>query len=368
MNNTRMKNAMMKEAVMKETIIKETKKNLLSTTDKPTLLATQPFKNLSRFVLMGVTATALTLTSTAYAEQKLKGTVSIDGSSTVFPISEAVAEEFLAVQPRVRVTVGVSGTGGGFKKFLAGEIDINDASRPVKAKETKVATEKNIKFIELPVAYDGLSVIVNKNNDWVDYLTVAELNKLWQPGSTVKTWRDIRSSWPDKAIRLYGPGTDSGTFDYFTETINGKSGASRPDYTASEDDNALVQGISGDLNSLGYFGFAYYAANKDKLKLVPIDGGTGPVAPDATTINNGSYAPLSRPIFIYLRNSALDRPEVRAFTLFYINNAAQLATEVGYIPLPNRVYQGALKRISNRETGTAYSGSDNSRAANLLTP
>ncbi len=332
-----------------------------------------PIKKLSRLALIGSAATAILLANnlfanTAYANEELKGTVALDGSSTVFPISEAVAEEFLAVQPRVRVTVGVSGTGGGFKKFLAGETDINDASRPIKAKEIKVATEKNVAFIELPVAFDGLSVIVNKNNTWVDYMSVAELKKLWQPGSTVKTWRDIRPSWPDQEIRLYGPGTDSGTFDYFTETINGKSGASRPDYTASEDDNALVQGISGDVNALGYFGFAYYAANKDKLKLVPINGGNGPVSPSAITINNGSYAPLSRPIFIYLRNSALDREEVRVFAQFYINNAAKLATEVGYIPLPGDVYQRALKRISDRETGTAYSGDQTSRATNLLTP
>ncbi|MBL4865376.1 MAG: PstS family phosphate ABC transporter substrate-binding protein [Pseudomonadales bacterium] len=327
-----------------------------------------PLKKLFSFTLLLTSVTAMTLTSAAIAGEKLRGTVSLDGSSTVFPISKAVAEEFLAVQPRVRVTVGVSGTGGGFKKFLAGETDINDASRPIKATELKVASEKGIEFLELPVAYDGLSVIVNKNNHWVDHLSVAELNKIWQPGSTVKNWNDIRPGWPNQPIRLYGPGTDSGTFDYFTETINGKSGRSRPDYTASEDDNTLVRGISGDINALGYFGFAYYAANKDKLKLVPIDGGNGPVAPSAVTINNGSYAPLSRPIFIYLRKSALDRPEVQAFAKFYINNAAQLATEVGYIPLPKQVYQRAMERIKNRETGTAYSKNTSLHAANLLAP
>ena len=354
---------------MRNTLVGTSESALFKTlTLKALILKRRPLKNLSRFILMGTTATAIALTGTAYAGTKLKGTVSLDGSSTVFPISEAVAEEFLAVQPRVRVTVGVSGTGGGFKKFLAGETDINDASRPIKAKEIKVAVEKGIMFLELPVAFDGLSVIVNKNNDWVDYMSVAELKKLWQPGSTVKTWHDIRPSWPKQVIRLYGPGTDSGTFDYFTETINGKSGASRPDYTASEDDNALVQGISGDVNALGYFGFAYYAANKDKLKLVPIDGGNGPVAPNATTINNGSYAPLSRPIFIYLRSSALDRPEVQTFAQFYINNAPQLASEVGYIPLPEKVYQRALKRIANRAAGSAYSGDQKLRAANLLAP
>ncbi|MBT3734696.1 MAG: PstS family phosphate ABC transporter substrate-binding protein, partial [Gammaproteobacteria bacterium] len=284
-----------------------------------------------------VSAVSIFTLAPASAE-RLRGTVSIDGSSTVFPISEAVAEEFLAVQPRVRVTVGVSGTGGGFKKFLAGEIDINDASRPIKMKEVKQASASGIGFIELPIAYDGLSVVVNTKNDWVDHLTITELNKIWQSGSSVKRWSDVRDGWPEKEIKLYGPGTDSGTFDYFTETINGKSGASRPDYTANEDDNALVRGISGDEGSLGYFGYAYYAANKDKLRVVAIDGGKGPVAPTEITINNGTYAPLSRPVFIYVRPDALDRKEVRAFVDFYIESAPMLATEVGYIPLPDSVY------------------------------
>ena len=298
--------------------------------------------------------------------EQLRGTVSLDGSSTVFPISEAVAEEFLAVQPRVRVTVGVSGTGGGFKKFLAGEIDINDASRPIKMKEVDKANQMGFGYIELPVAYDGLSVVVNKKNTWVDHLTVAELSKIWQPGSTVTNWSDVRVGWPEMKIRLYGPGTDSGTFDYFTETINGKSGASRPDYTANEDDNALVQGISGDEGSLGYFGYAYYAANQDKLKLVPIDGGKGPIAPTQTTINNGTYAPLSRPIFIYVRPDALDRKEVRAFVDFYIDSAAMLASEVGYIPLPDAVYAGAKKRTEVRELGTAYHKDATPVSVNIL--
>lgn len=318
-------------------------------------------KKLAQNVVFSSTV-MLTVSSTVFAE-RLTGTVALDGSSTVFPISEAVAEEFGSVQPRVRVTVGISGTGGGFKKFLAGETDINDASRPIKAKELKEAVEQNIGFLEIPVAYDGLSVVVNKNNTWVDYLTVAELNKIWQTGSTVKNWSDVRPSWPNSPVRLYGPGTDSGTFDYFTETINGKSGASRPDYTASEDDNALVQGISGDLAGLGYFGFAYYEANKDRLKIVPIDGGKGPIVPSMATINNGSYAPLSRPIFIYIREKALDRPEVKAFVEFYIDNAPALSSEVGYVPLPTYVYENALKRIKTREVGTAYAAKT---AADLL--
>ena len=323
--------------------------------------------NFQRFVSGGLIFLSVTIFgSMSVSAEQLRGTVSLDGSSTVFPISEAVAEEFLAVQPRVRVTVGVSGTGGGFKKFLAGEIDINDASRPIKMKEVDKANEMDIGYIELPVAYDGLSVVVNKKNTWVDHLTVAELSKIWQPGSTVTNWSDVRAGWPEMKIRLYGPGTDSGTFDYFTETINGKSGASRPDYTANEDDNALVQGISGDEGSLGYFGYAYYAANQDKLKLVPIDGGKGPIAPTQTTINNGTYAPLSRPIFIYVRPDALDRKEVRAFVDFYIDSAAMLASEVGYIPLPDAVYAGAKKRIEVRELGTAYHKDATPVSANLL--
>ena len=321
-----------------------------------------------RWLAASLVVSAVSIFTLAPASaERLRGTVSIDGSSTVFPISEAVAEEFLAVQPRVRVTVGVSGTGGGFKKFLAGEIDINDASRPIKMKEVKQASASGIGFIELPIAYDGLSVVVNTKNDWVDHLTITELNKIWQPGSSVTRWSDVRDGWPETEIQLYGPGTDSGTFDYFTETINGKSGASRPDYTANEDDNALVRGISGDEGSLGYFGYAYYAANKDKLRVVAIDGGKGPVAPTEITINNGTYAPLSRPVFIYVRPDALDRKEVRAFVDFYIESAPMLATEVGYIPLPDSVYAGAKQRVESREIGTAYHSEALSQSANLLT-
>ncbi|MFT7686272.1 MAG: phosphate transport system substrate-binding protein [Candidatus Azotimanducaceae bacterium] len=318
----------------------------MNMTNKPLNLFKQR-TNVLAFLVLIVASTA------SYAE-RLRGTVSLDGSSTVFPISEAVAEEFLAVQPRVRVTVGVSGTGGGFKKFLNGEIDINDASRTIKEKELTIATERKFEFLELPIAYDGLSVVVNKGNTWVDYLTVSELHEMWKPGSTVKYWSDVRAGWPKKELKLYGPGTDSGTFDYFSETVNGKSGRSRPDFTASEDDNTLVQGIAGDDNSLGYFGYAYYAANKDKLKLVPIDGGNGAVAPSQTTINNGSYAPLSRPIFIYVSKASMMRPEVKTFVNFYVNSAGALASEVGYIPLPDKVYQGALARIASLETGSAY--------------
>ena len=296
----------------------------------------------------------------------LKGKVALDGSSTVFPISEAVAEEYLGVQPRVRVTVGVSGTGGGFKKFLAGETDINNASRPIKASELEQSLQDGIEFIEIPIAFDGLSIVVNNNNTWVDYLSIGELHKIWQPGSTVTLWSDVRAEWPAKEIHLYGPGTDSGTFDYFTETVNGKSGASRPDYTASEDDNALVRGISGDVNALGYFGYAYYASNMNKLKLVPVDGGAGPVSPTPESINSGEYNPLSRPIFIYVRSSALARTEVAEFTRFYINNAGALAEEVGYIMLPDWAYERALERIDQRVTGTAYGEDAHTQVSDML--
>jgi len=309
---------------------------------------------------------ALSVLSSCGSDTGLEGSVALDGSSTVFPISEAVAEEYLAVQPLVRVTVGVSGTGGGFKKFLAGETDINNASRPIKASELKQSLEKGYEFIEIPIAFDGLSLVVNNKNTWVDHLSIAELHKIWQPGSSVKLWSDVRAEWPAEDIQLYGPGTDSGTFDYFTETVNGKSGASRPDYTASEDDNALVRGISGDLNALGYFGYAYYASNKDKLKLVAIDGGTGPVLPSPDSINSGEYNPLSRPIFIYVRSSALDRPEVDEFTRFYIKNAGALAAEVGYITLPDWVYDRAIKRIDQRATGTAYGEEEHRQVSDML--
>jgi len=298
-------------------------------------------------LLLGLTACSGDNQENGNNVSSLSGVVSLDGSSTVFPVSEAVAEEFLAIEPQVRVTVGVSGTGGGFQKFAAGEIDISDASREIRQSEIDAARANGIDFLEIPVAFDGLSIVVNTANDWVDYLTVAELNMIWEPGSSVDSWNDVRAEWPDEPLRLYGPGTDSGTFDYFTEVINGDSGASRPDYTASEDDNVLVQGVSGDINALGFFGYAYYLANVDKLKLVPVDGGDGPVSPSMETINNGSYSPLSRPIFIYVSKQSAVRPEVRAFTEFYIDQAAVLAAEVGYVALPESDYQASREQFAN---------------------
>ena len=278
---------------------------------------------------------------------EIKGTIRIDGSSTVFPVTEAVAEEFGKVHPKIRVTVGVSGTGGGFKKFTIGEIDLNNASREIKEIEIKKAKSRKVEYIELPIAYDGISIVVSQKNTWVDYLNVEELKKLWRPGSSVNTWKDIRSSWPARKIRLYGPGTDSGTFDYFTEAINGKSHASRSDFTKSEDDNVLVQGVSGDRDSLGYFGFAYYIENKKKVRAIPIKNKKKPVLPTMQTINNGSYRPLSRPIFIYVNKKSLQRTEVYTFVKFYLDNAPALSKEVGYVPLPDSQYQEGLSQIKN---------------------
>jgi phosphate transport system substrate-binding protein len=278
--------------------------------------------------------------------QSLEGTIEIDGSSTVFPITQAVAEEFQNENPNVRVNVGVSGTGGGFKRFTVGETVISDASRPIKDSEAEIAQQNSIEYFELKVAIDGIAVIINPGNNFVDYLTVEELKLIWEPDSTVDSWNDVRSEWPDQTIRLYGPGTDSGTFDYFTDEIVGEEGASRPDFTASEDDNVLVQGVAGDANALGYFGYAYYIENTDKLKIVPIDSGNGPVTPSEDAINSGEYTPLSRPIFIYVSKEGLNRPEVNEFVIYYMEHAVELVAEVGYVPYPESVYQENIDLIS----------------------
>jgi phosphate transport system substrate-binding protein len=273
---------------------------------------------------------------------RLTGTVEIDGSSTVFPITEAVAEDFHKVNSDVQVNVGVSGTGGGFKRFVTGETDISDASRPIKDEEAATAGENGIEYIEIKIALDGISVVVNPNNKFIDCLTVTQLKDIWEPDSKIKKWSDLNPDWDDKKIRLYGPGTDSGTFDYFTEEIVGEAQRSRADYTASEDDNVLVQGIAGDRNSLGYFGYAYYAENSRSLKLVDIDAGDGCVTPTAATIQNGTFKPLSRPLFIYVNTQSLQRPEVMAFLEYYLEHGAELSTEVGYISLPSALYDESL--------------------------
>lgn len=288
-----------------------------------------------------------TQTDETSSKTGLSGSIEIDGSSTVYPITEAVSEEFLKKHPNIRINVGVSGTGGGFKRFTIGDIDISDASRPIKPSEIELSRENGIDFIELKVAIDGLSIVVNPNNNWVDYLTVEELNLIWAPESKVMKWSDVRSEWPDKPINLYGPGTDSGTFDYFTEVINGEAGASRADFTASEDDNILVQGIAGDSNALGYFGYAYYIENTGKLKIVPVDAGNGPIIPSDDTINSGEYTPLARPLFIYVNTKSLQQPEIKAFVEFYMENAIQLVKEIGYTPFPESIYNENLVLLKN---------------------
>jgi phosphate transport system substrate-binding protein len=278
---------------------------------------------------------------------RLEGDVRIDGSSTVFPISEAMAEEFQKKNPRVRITVGISGTGGGFTKFCNGETDISDASRPIRESEKTVCRRNGIEYVELQVAYDGLSLVVNRANTWVDCLTTAELKKIWDAGSRVNNWKDVRAGMPDVELKLFGPGTDSGTFDYFTEAINGKEKQSRSDFTASEDDNVLVQGVSGTRGALGYFGYAYYNANRDSLKLLKVDGGSGCIEPSARTVEDGVYKPLSRPIFIYPKKESLRRPEVSEFVRFYLGTDARgLISEVGYIAAPDRVYTDGLAKIA----------------------
>lgn len=279
----------------------------------------------------------------------LQGEIRIDGSSTVYPITEAVAEEFRIDQPDIRVTVGVSGTGGGFNKFSRGEIDINNASRPIKDSEAAASKENNIEYLGLEVAFDGLAVVVNKENTWVDHLTVEELKRIWEPAAQEKVtrWNQIRPSWPDEEFSLYGPGVASGTYDYFTEAIVGKSGSSRGDYTASEDDNVLVQGIAGDRNGLAFFGLAYYEENMDRLRLVPVDNGNGPVIPSMETVKNGKYSPLARPVYIYVTEGAAKRPEVNAFVTFYLGNAAALVPDVGYISLTPEEYKTELSKFRN---------------------
>ena len=272
-------------------------------------------------------------------DPKMKGTIEIDGSSTVYPISEAVAEEFNKLYPKVRINVGVSGTGGGFKRFGIGETDLSDASRPMKnPKETSAAEKNGIRYTELRLGTDGLSVMVSPSNDFVDCLTTEELKMIWEPGSKVSNWNQVRKDFPDQKMRLYGPDTDSGTFDYFTEEIMGEVQLSRADYTASADDNVLIQGISGDKGSLGYFGYAYYRESQDRLKLLGVDSGSGCVKPSPQTIPSGEYSPLSRPLFIYVNLGSLARPEVKAFVDFYMEHGPALTNEVGYVASDDNVY------------------------------
>ncbi len=289
--------------------------------------------------------------------------IKVDGSSTLFPVTEAVAEEFQKEkQGKVQVTVGISGTGGGFKKFTRGETDVVNASRPILTEEMEQARANNIEYIELPVAFDALTVVVHPQNDWVTSMTVEELKKIWEPGAQEKlmTWNQIRPEFPNEKIALFGAGADSGTFDYFTEAIVGKAKSSRGDYTGSEDDNVLVQGIEGNKFALGYLPFAYYEPHKDRMKAVSIQWDKNkvkePVMPSLENVLAGTYNPLSRPLFIYVNKKSLDRPEVKEFVKFYLENAAVLAKEVKYLPLPDNAYQLGLKRLDAMVIGTGFGG------------
>lgn len=294
--------------------------------------------------------------TTNAAATTLAGAIRVDGSSTVLPISEAVAEEFQKQHPNVQVTVGKSGTSGGFKKFAQDEVEIVGASRPIRETEDEACRKNGIEYIEIPVAYDAIAVVVNPQNTWCDYLTVAELKKIWEPAAEGKivSWDQVRPGFPKERLTLFGAGTESGTFDYFTAAIVGEEKKSRGDYNPSEDDNLLVQGVSRTKGALGYFGLAYYENNKDKLKLIGIDNGNGPVKPSRETVIDGTYQPLSRPLFIYVSVKALERPEVAEFIKFYIQNAGKLSEEVGYIPLPEKVYTLVMERFEKRIKGSAF--------------
>ena len=321
-------------------------------------LRTSVLPDLPLASLPGLTAALALVLVLAGCGSGSTDSVSVDGSSTVFPLTEAVAEEFIEANQGARVNVGVSGTGGGFSKFLRGETAINDASRPISPEEIEKAESNDVEYIELPVAYDGLAVMVHPTNDWADCLTANELQELWKPNSPIDRWNQLRDEFPDRPIELYGPGTASGTYDYFTEAIVGESGASRSDYTASEDDNVLAQGIKNTESALGYFGLAYYENNVDELRAIGIDpdeqdGGASCVTPSAETVQNGSYRPLSRPLFIYVNVDKIT-PSVEKFVEFYLNNADELASDVGYVAMPEDAYELALERFRARTTGTVF--------------
>jgi phosphate transport system substrate-binding protein len=311
----------------------------------------------------GILALLLTVVLHGTAVAGVEGSLTVDGSSTVYPITEAVAEEFQKVNPKARVTVGISGTGGGFKKFCSGETDISNASRPIKPTEVEACKAKGIEYIELPIAYDGLAILVNPANDWAKGITVKELKTLWEPeaqGKVVK-WNQVRADWPDKPIHLFGAGVDSGTYDYFTEAVVGKEHASRGDFQSSEDDNSLVQGIATDPLALGFFGYAYYEENKGKLKVLGVDdekpdNGAGYVEPSVETVEKGTYQPLSRPLFIYVRKDAADKPIVKAFIQSYTANAPELVREVGYIPFAPDAYKTVQSRFDRGVTGSLFEG------------
>jgi phosphate transport system substrate-binding protein len=325
--------------------------------DPPLQRSSAFMEQLMKEFMTGALAGALLLTALpALGQQR----ITIDGSSSVFPVAEAVAEEFQkASKGQTRVTVGISGTGGGFKKFCRGETDISNASRPILDSEIAACREAGIRYIELPVAYDALTVAVSPQNDWVKSMTIADLKKIWEPAAQGKImrWNQIRPEWPDAEIKLYGAGADSGTFDYFTEAVVGKAKSSRGDFTASEDDNVLVQGIANDKYALGYIPYAYYAENPGKMKAVAIDDGKGgPVSPSADTVKSGTYSPLSRPLFVYIRENAADQPHIRQYVEFFMTKGPDLIKEVKYVPLPDQAYKMALDRFHSKQVGTVFGG------------
>lgn len=305
------------------------------------------FKGMIMFVLMSILALgAVGCSSEGGKSSNLAGEVKLDGSSTVAPISQAVTEEFNKEYKDVKVSIGVSGTGGGFKKYVSGETDINNASRPIKPEEKEKAVKNGIESEELEIAYDGIAVVVSKENTWVDNITVEELKKIWEPNSKVKKWSDVNPSWPQEEIKLYGPGTDSGTFEYFTEAVNGKAKEIRTDFTASEDDNVLVQGVSNDKNALGYFGAAYYEENTNKLKALKING----VELKKETIVDKTYSPLSRPLYMYVSKKSLEKPEVAEYLNFYMKNVKEFVETVGYFPLEDGKYEAGLNKVKELTT------------------
>jgi len=319
---------------------------------------------------MRTTALALALATTVAGAPIVhaahEGPIALDGSSTVYPISEAVGEEFQRANPKSRVTIGIAGTGGGFQRFCSGEIDVANASRPIKATEADACKAKGIEFIELPIAYDGLAIVVNPANDWAECITTKELLTLWAPEAQRKVtrWNQVRASWPDKPIQLFGAGTDSGTYDYFAEAVVGKDKGTRGDYQASEDDNVLVQGVSGDPAALGFFGLAYYQENQAKLKLLGVDdekadNGAGCIKPSQETVEKGTYQPLSRPLFIYVKKTSAGTPTIEAFVRFYLEQAGALSKEVGYIPFPADAYGLLQKRFEARTAGTLFGEGSN---------
>ena len=297
---------------------------------------------------------------------KLTGQIKVDGSSTVYPITEAVAEDFQAQAPKTRPTVGISGTGGGFKRFCSGETDISNASRPITQTEVEMAKSNKIEFVEIPIAFDGIAVVVNPANTWVTQLNVEQLKKIFTADSPAKKWSDLNPSWPGDTIKVFSPGTDSGTFDYFKEVTVGTSGKIRSDLSVSEDDNVLVTGVAGDKNAIGYFGFAYYIENASKLKLIPIDGGKGAIAPSDKTIMDGTYSPLSRPLFIYVNAKSAARPEVAAFVDYFVLNTAALSKEVGYTALPALVQERVAANWKAKKIGTQYLDASGNKAQGAI--